>query len=215
MIFYDSFGMNPRMVRFFMEEKGISLEKREIDVLGGECRQPEYLNRNPAGQTPMLELDDGTALCETWAICEYLEERYPEPPLIGSTAEERGIARMWWRRAEIHICWPMIQGFYAAEGYELFKERTYCLTEAAQGLKEKARRGMLWLDGLMGERRWLAGDRFTMGDICLYTYIDLLRGTGQDIPAESQWLPAWFNRVGARPAAAASVWREQPMGLTG
>ncbi len=79
MKFYDSFGMNPRMVRFFMEEKGIDIERQEVDILGGECRQPEYLRRNPAGQTPMLEFDDGTTLCETWPICEYLEERYPEP----------------------------------------------------------------------------------------------------------------------------------------
>lgn len=215
MKFYDSFGMNPRMVRFLMEEKGITIERQEVDILGGECRQPDYLSRNPAGQTPMLALDDGTALCETWAICEYLEEIYPEPPLIGSTPEERAVARMWWRRAEIHICWPMTQGFYGAEGYELFKDRTYCLREAAGDLKEKARQGMLWLDSLMGDHRWLAGDRFTMGDICLYTYIDLLRGTGQDVPASSKWLPAWFNRVGARPAAAASIWRDQPMGLTG
>ncbi len=215
MKFYDSFGMNPRMVRFFMGEKGIDIERQEVDILGGECRQPEYLSRNPAGQTPMLELDDGTALCETLAICEYLEELHPQPAMIGSTPEERAVARMWWRRAEIHICWPMMQGFYAAEGYELFKDRTYCLREAGDDLKEKARRGMIWFDGLMGERRWLAGDRFTMGDICLYTYIDLLRGTGQSIPPQCRWMPAWFNRVGARPAAAASVWREQPMGLTG
>ena len=215
MKFYDSFGMNPRMVRFFMLEKGLELEHQEVDILGGECRQPEYLSRNPAGQTPMLELDDSTALCETWAICEYLEEMNPQPALIGSTPQERALTRMWWRRAEIHVCWPMIQGFYAAEGYELFKDRTYCLTSAADDLKEKARRGMVWLDGLMGERRWLAGDRFTMGDICLYTYIDLLRGAGQEIPAQCRWMPSWFNRVGARPAASASVWREQPMGLTG
>ncbi|HEX8525918.1 glutathione S-transferase family protein [Allosphingosinicella sp.] len=215
MKFYDSFGMNPRMVRFFMEEKGLEIERQEVDILGGECRQPEYLRRNPAGQTPMLELDDGTAICETLAICEYLEEVYPQPALIGATPEERAVARMWWRRAEIHICWPMIQGFYGAEGYELFKDRTYCLKDAAAALKEKAQQGMVWLDRLMGERRWLSGDRFTMGDICLYTYIDLLRGTGQDIPAECQSLRAWFNNVGSRPAAAASIWRDQPMGLTG
>lgn len=215
MKFYDSFGMNPRMVRFFIEEKGIAVDRQEVDILGGENRQEEYLRRNPAGQTPMLELDDGTAISETLAICEYLEEIHPERPLIGATPEERAVARMWWRRAEIHICWPMIQGFYGAEGYEIFKDRTFCLTGAAADLKEKARRGMVWLDGLMDGRRWLAGERFTMGDICLYTYIDLLRGTGQDIPPECEALRAWFNRVGARPAAAASVWREQPMGLTG
>jgi len=156
----------------------------------------------------MLELDDGTALCETWAICEYVEEKHPQPALIGS--KERVMTRMWWRRAEIHVCWPMTQGSARPKATKLFKERTYCVREAGDDIKEKARRGIVWLDGLMDERRrWLAGDRITMADICLYAYIDLLRGVGRGIAAQCRWMPAWFNRAGARPAATQSVWREQ------
>ena len=212
---FDSFGCNPRMVRFFMAEKGLDFDREEVDILGGECRQEAYLARNPAGQMPALELDDGSVLCETAAICEYLEEKHPRPALIGATAEERAVTRMWWRRGEINVCWPMVQGFYSAEGLGIFKDRVHCIPHAADDLKEKARGGMKWLDGLMGDRRWLAGDRFTMADICLFTYIDLFRGTGQAIPKDCAQLQAWFNRVSARPAAAASAWREQPMGLTG
>ena len=215
MKFYDSFGMNPRIVRFFMLEKRIEIERDEVDILSGENRREPYLSRNPAGQTPLLELDDGTAIAETWVICEYLEEKFPEPALIGRSAEERAVTRMWWRRAEINVCLPMLQGFYFGEGLEIFRERVHCIPEAAEGMKEKGRKAMRWLDGLLADRRWLAGDRFSVADICLYCYIDLLGGAGQPMPDGCSNLAAWFNRVSARPAAAASVWREQPMGLTG
>ena len=215
MRYFDSFGMNPRMVRFFMQEKGIEIERVEVDILRGENRREPYLSRNPSGQTPLLELDDGTDISETWVICEYLEEKHPEPPLIGRTPEERAVARMWWRRAEINICLPMLHGFYFGEGLEIFRERTHCIPEAADGMKERGRKGMEWMDGLLGDRRWLAGERFTAGDICLFVYLDLLRGAAQPIPESCSNLKAWFNRVGARPAAAGSAWREQPMGLTG
>ena len=215
MKFYDSFGMNPRIVRFFMLEKGIELEREEVDILSAENRQEPYLSRNPSGQTPLLELDDGTPISETWVICEYLEEKFPENPLIGTSAEERAITRMWWRRAELNVCLPMLQGFYFGEALEIFKDRVHCIPEASEGMKEKGRKGMRWLNGLLEGRRWLAGDRFTVADICLYCYLDLLKGAAQPIPDDCSELSAWFNRVSARGAASASVWREQPMGLTG
>ena len=211
---YDSFGMNPRTIRFYLIEKGIDLPRREVNILAAENRQAEFLKRNPAGQTPALELDDGTVIAETVAICEYLEERHPSPPLIGSTAEERAATRMWWRRGEQQVCHPMVQGFYYAEGLELFKTRIRCLPEAAEGVKERARDGMRWINGVLtGE--WLAGDRFTVADICLYCYIDQLCEAGQPIPDDCDKLKAWFTRVGARPAAEASIWKERPMGMRG
>jgi glutathione S-transferase len=215
MKFYDSFGMNPRIVRFFMLEKGIDVDREEVDIFTMENRREPYLSRNPAGQTPLLELDDGTCLAETGAICELLEEQHPEPPLIGSNMEERAIARMWWRRVEINICLPMLYGFYFGEGLEIFRERTHCIPEAAEGMKERGRKGMRWLDGLIEDGKWLAGDRFTIADICLYTYIDALRGIGQPIPDGCARLEAWFTRVGLRPAAKASVLMELEIGLTG
>src|SRR5690348_11282092 len=109
---YDSFGMNPRIIRFYLAEKGIDLPRQEIDILSAENRGAEYLKLNPAGQMPALELSDGTHIAETAAIIEYLEELHPEPPLIGSTPKERAVTRMWWRRVELGICRPMVQGFY-------------------------------------------------------------------------------------------------------
>ncbi len=214
MKFYDSFGMNPRIVRFFLLEKGLSLDTEQVDIFAMENRREPYLSRNPSGQTPLLELDDGTPLAETGAICEYLEETNPEPPLIGRTPEERAVTRMWWRRVELNICVPMVQGFYFAEALDLFKTRIRCLPEAAVGLKERARDGMRWIDGLI-EGEWLAGDRFTVADICLYTYLDQLCEVGQPMPGECTNMKRWFDRVAARPAAEASIWKDRPMGMRG
>src|SRR3982074_1386340 len=95
---YDSIGPNPRIVRMFMAEKGIEIPKQTVDLRGGENRQPEHLKRNPHGQMPALELDDGNYLSEITAICEYLADKNPKPPMIGGTAEERAECRMWTRR---------------------------------------------------------------------------------------------------------------------
>ena len=212
---FDSFGMNPRMVRFFMLEKELELDRQHVDIFALENRREPYLSRNPSGQTPLLELDDGRCLAETGAICEYLEEKHPQPPLIGTTAEERAETRMWWRRVEINICLPMLYGFYFGEGLEIFRERTHCIPEAAEGMKERGRKGMQWIDGLIEDGRWLAGNRFTIADICLYVYIDALRGMNQPIPPGCPRLEAWFTRVGLRPAAEASVSQRLDIGLAG
>jgi len=211
---FDSFGMNPRMVRFYLAEKGIDVPRREVDILAAENRGAEYLRFNPAGQLPTLELSDGTPVAETAAIIEYLEELHPEPPLIGSTPKERAITRMWWRRVEIGICRPMVLGFYYSEAIDLFKTRFKCYPAQAEAQKEVARTAMRWLDGVMNEP-WLTGDRFTVADICLYCYVDQLWDVGQPIPQDLKRLNSWFRRVGDRPGAEPSIWRERPMGMRG
>ena len=211
---YDSFGMNPRMVRFYLAEKGIDVPRQEVDILGAENRQADYLAINPAGQLPTLELSDGTFIAETAAVIEYLEELHPDPALIGSTPKERAVTRMWWRRVEIGICRPMVLGFYYSEAIEIFKSRFKCYPEQADAQKEIARTGMRWLNGTMNEP-WLAGDRFTVADICLYSYIDQLCDVGQPIPEVLGRLNDWFRRVGERPGAEPSIWRERPMGMRG
>ena len=100
---YDSLGPNPRALRMFLLEKGITIPASPVDLLGAENRRPPYTDRNPGGQVPALELDDGRVIGETVAIFEYLEERHPTPPLIGTTAEERAETRMWQRRVELNI----------------------------------------------------------------------------------------------------------------
>jgi glutathione S-transferase len=203
---FDSFGIIPRVVRFFLLEKGLDIPRHEVDLLLGENRDPEYLKLNPSGQTPALELSDGTILGEGPVICEFLEELYPDRPLIGTTAKERAITRMWWRRVELNICQPMILGFYYGDGLEQYRTRMRCIPEAAEGMKEKGRDGMRWLDGLLrGE--WVAGPSFTIADIHLYSFIQEMSEKGQYVPEECAALKSWMERVGSRPAAEMSLWR--------
>ena len=202
---YNSLGPNPRVVRMFMDEKSITMPFEEVDLRGGDNRREPYLSQNPSGQLPALLLDGGAVIAEITAICEYLEDTHPDPPLIGSTAEEKAETRMWLRRCDLNICEPMTNGFRYAEGLELFKERMRCLPEAAAGLKACAQDKLAWLDGQLEGRQWLAGDRFTLADIHLYGFLDFGVSVGQPIDPKLASLGDWYGRVAARPSAAASL----------
>ncbi len=213
---HNSFGMNPRTIRMFLLEKDIHLDTIEVDLLGAENRRQPYLAKNPAGQLPLLELDDGTYIAESAAIVEYLETAFPEAPtLLGSSEKDKAVTRMWWRRVELEIARPMVHAFYYAEGYDIFKDRLHTIPDAADSLKEKARNNLKWLEDLLGDDAWIAGDTFTIADICLYCYIDQLRTAGQPLDPSLTRLNDWFKRVGARPSADASVFPVQPMGMRG
>ena len=131
---YDAWGPNPRAMRMFLAEKGITIPSTELDMLKGENRKPPYTDRNPGGQVPALELDNGKCIGETVAIWEYLEEKHPTPPLIGATAEERAEARKWQRRVELQITEHLYNGFRYAEGLPAVStNRMRCIPEAAAG----------------------------------------------------------------------------------
>ena len=110
---------------------------------------------------------------------------------------------------------PAVHAFYYQEGYDLFKDRVHCIPEAAEGLKTKTRKALRWLDGLLEGHTYLAGDRFSVADICLFTYLDLLRNGGQPLDPETKNVGAWFARMSARPSAEKSLFPVQPMGLRG
>lgn len=202
---FNSLGPNPRMVRMFAAEKGVALATREVDLMAGENRQSEYKEKNPAGQLPCLELDDGTIISEVTAICEYIEDIHPQPALVGANAIEKAEARMWTRRVDLNIIEPLANGFRYGEGLAIFKDRIPTVPEAADGLKRVARTNLAWLDGLMANRNFLCGERFTMADILLYSFLDFGAGVGQPLPQELENVAAWFARVGARPSADASL----------
>ena len=201
---YNSIGPNPRMVRMFMAEKGFTVPKAEVDLLGGENRREPYLQANPSGQLPALELDDGTVLAEITAICEYVDEvKKDTPSLIGDTPEERAKTRMWTRRIDLNIVEPAINGFRYAEGFKLFQNRIRCIPQAADDLKAVARERLAWLDGLMGDKPFVGGAKLTMADIMLFAFLDFMKGVGQPIDPARKNLAAWFERMKARPSAAA------------
>lgn len=202
---YQSVGPNPRVVTMFIAEKGLEVERRFIDVPGGENRQAAFLALNPFGQTPLLETDAGRHISESIAICEYLEERAPDPPLIGSDAEERAETRMLVRRIDSDIVMPLTTGFRGAEGLPIFQSRMRCVPEGAETLKACARDGMARFDEWLAGREWIAGERFTVADILLFAFLDFGRMFGQPIAGELTQLAAWFERCSARPSAAASA----------
>lgn len=204
MKFYTSIGPNPRVVKMFMAEKGIVIPHVDVDLRAGENRQPAHVARNPSGQMPTLELDDGRYLAEVTAICEYLEEKHPDPPLIGTNAEERAMTRMWTRRVDLYIVEPMLTGFRAAEGYNFFKDRMRLLPQAAADLKTLAQEKIAWLDGLIAGRDYIAGPRLTLADILLFCTMDFAATVGQPVNRGNVNIAAWFDRLAARPSAAAS-----------
>ena len=205
MQFYNSIGPNPRVVKLFMAEKGMEIPRVEVDLLKGENRQEAYKAKNPSGQMPALELDDGVVLAEILPICEYLEEVHPSPPLIGSNAEERGVTRMWTRRIDLNICEPMANGFRFSDGIKLFENRVHCIPQAADDLKAITRERLAWLDGLVAGRQYIVGDRFTLADILLFAFVEFGAQVGQPLDPANKNLAAWKDRVAARPSAAASA----------
>jgi len=201
--FYNSIGPNPRVVRMFMAEKGLKIPSQDVDLMAGDNRKPEHLARNPHGQMPALELDDGSFISEILAICEYLEDTNPSPALIGANPKEKAEARMWTRRVDLNIVEPLTNGFRFSQGLRLFKDRIVTVPEAADGLKKIAQDRLTWLDGQMAAKDFLCGKRFTLADIHLFCFLEFGTQVGQPLNPENKNVAAWFERVKARPSTAA------------
>ena len=167
---YNSMGPNPHMVRMYAAELGIELAMEEVDLMGGENRQAAFLAKNPSGQCPALQLDDGTVLAEITAICQYLDDITDGTTLIGNTPEERANTHMWTRRVDLNICEPMGNGFRYAEGLQIFESRMITIPEAADKLKSITQAKLTWLDEQMNDgREFIAGATLSMADILLYS----------------------------------------------
>lgn len=205
MLLLDALSPGPRTVRMYLAEKGLWLPSRQVDVFSGENREAAFLRLNPAGQTPALLLDDGSAIAESIAIIEYLEELHPAPALIGTTAAERAGTRQWQRRVELNITENLHNAYHYAEGLARFRDRIPVAPEAAAGLKRVAQDRIAWLDRMLDARPWLAGERYTVADIWLYVWLDFADSVGQPFDRALPRIGAWFSRVAARPAAAASL----------
>jgi glutathione S-transferase len=204
MRFYDSLGPNPKLVRMFAAEKGFRFpEVVQVDLMAGANRQEPYLSKNPAGQLPALELEGGLVISETVAICEYLEEVQPAPPLIGADPAQRAETRMWVRRVEWKVTQPLADGFRFGEGLQLFKNRIRTLPEAAAGLKAIAKDGLAWLDRQIEGRETIVPKRFTLADIVLFAFLDFGASVGQGLDPGSRNLAKWLASTKARASAKA------------
>ncbi len=200
---YNSVGPNPRSVRMFIAELGDEIEMQEVDIMTAENRGEDYLKVNPAGQCPALELDNGSIISEITAICEYLDDRKGSTPLIGTTAEERAETRMWVRRIDHGIMENIANGFRFSEGAALFEGRMRLIPQAADDLKTLAQERLTWLDGQMQGKEFICGARFTLADVLLFSFLDFAIQVGQPLNEGNSNIMAWFERVKARPSAAA------------
>jgi glutathione S-transferase len=199
---YDTAGApNPRRVRWFIAEKGIGdIEIVRLNILKGEHKTPEFLGLAGAPQVPALELDDGTAITESIAICRYLESRYPEPNLFGRTPQETAVIEMWTRRAELMLAVPIMLGVrhthpaLAALEPPVPGVGAYNLD---QGLSSLA-----LFDRRLGASEWIAGDRFTIADIIAFVGVDFGRLIKLQLPEGLPNLARWMDAMRARPASA-------------
>lgn len=202
---YVSIGPNPRLVRMFLAEKRLTIPLQTVDLVGGENRQPAFLALNPAGGLPVLELDSGQTIAETAAICDYLEELHPAPPLFGATPEARAEVRMWVRRIDSAFVQPVTAAFRFGPGLALFRDRVYCIPEAAAEMAKMAQAGAGWINAQLADRPYLAGDRFSYADLLLFCFVDFARlRTGLPMAAEHTHLAAWYDRISQRPAVQAT-----------
>lgn len=201
-------GPNPRVVDMFLAEKGVEIERIQVDILAGENRRDSYLKVNPSGQSPALMLDSGDVIAEITAVCDYLEELFPEPVLIGNTAEQRAETRMWCRRIDLMITEPMSNGFRWGEGLDLFKSRMFTAPAASDAMKAMARDGLQWLDAKM-VGPFIAGQRFSLADIQLFCFLDFVKAVGQPLDASNTNIVQWMQAVSERPSAAASIHASQ------
>jgi glutathione S-transferase len=201
-ILYDSkIAPNPRRVRIFLGEKGISVPIRQVDIGTGENRKPPFLAKNPLGGLPVLELDDGTCIAESVAICRYFEEIHPSPPLMGTDARDRALVEMWSRRTELEL-WRYVTGCFQ-NTHDYFKGRIEQVREWGELCRKTARERLAWLDRELAGREFLAGSRFTIADITALCGIDFGRVVDIRIAPEQKNLARWHATVSARPSASA------------
>jgi glutathione S-transferase len=192
---------NPRRVRIFLAEKQIDLPYENVSIPKRAHKTPEFRSKNSLGQLPVLELDDGTILCESVSICRYLEELHPTPALFGETALERAQIDMWIRRIEFVVMQP-ITGVWV-HAHPLTAVLGAQFKDYGESRREVSAKAMRWLDRELTTREYVAGPRFSMADIATLTSIDFANFIGLEVPPDCERLRDWHARMSQRPSAAA------------
>lgn len=193
---------NPRRVRVFLAEKGVDLPETPVNLMTREHKSPEHRARNSLGQVPTLELDDGTSISETVAICRYFEELHPQPPLFGKTAFEKANVDMWVRRIEFQLMTPV--GNYWRHAHPRTAALLTQYKDFGESNKAAYSNAQKWLDGELADGRpFIAGDAYSMADICALSTVDFATWIGLPLDGDKPHLKAWHDRVTARPSAAA------------
>jgi glutathione S-transferase len=202
MILYDSTpAPNPRRVRIFLAEKGITVPMQQIDIAKRESRSAAFLAKNPLGAVPVLELDDGTCIAESVAICRYFEETHPTPPLFGADARDRALVELWERRMEFELFRNVTGTFQNT--HEFFKGRVEQVPAYGERCRRAGRERLAWLDRELASRPFVAGDRYTIADITALCAIDFGRIVDIRIAPEQKSLARWHDAVSSRASAKA------------
>lgn len=192
---------NPRRVRIFLAEKGLSLPLEDVSMRDRAHKSPEFRAKNSLGQLPVLALDDGTHLSESVSICRYLEELYPRPALFGRTPIERATVDMWIRRIEMTVMTPVGAVWVHTHPFTARLGTQY--QEWGEANRERYAKALAWLERELEGREFVAGADYSMADIIALTTVDFARFIGMELPEDVARVRAWHARVSARPSAAA------------
>lgn len=194
---------NPRKVRIFLAEKGLTLELVHVKMAERAHKAAPFLEKNSLGQLPVLETDDGRFISESLAICRYLEALHPEKPLFGREAFAQAMIEMWIRRVEFRLWAPMSQVWRNADPRTAHVVKTR-FADFGEHNRQVVAEAMSWIDGELADgRAFLAGEQFSMADIVLLCGIDFAKFVKMDMPDSAKHLRAWHERVSARPTARA------------
>jgi len=202
---YDTpLAPNPRRVRWVMAEKAIDdIEVVTLNLMEGQHKTPEYLAKAGLANVPMLELDDGTCITESVAICRYLESRYPEPNLFGRTPEETAVIEMWMRRGELMVSLPFMN--LVRHSHPAMAALEAQSPEVAERSRKGGLGGLKLLERRLAETEWLAGDRITIADIVAFSGLDFGRMIKFSVPDDLPSVTRWAEAMRSRPAAQAGM----------
>ncbi|MGC9958381.1 glutathione S-transferase family protein [Roseiarcus sp.] len=201
-LYNSNLAPNPRRVRIFLAEKGVKIPRIEVDLAKLEHKAAEFSALNPFQTIPILELDDGTRIAESIAICRYIEELWPEPNLFGLTALERATIEMWQRQLELRLLLPIAQVLRHSHPHMAEMENPQ-VPEWAAANRPRALRAMAIVDEALRDRPFIAGDRFTVADITGLVALDFAKPARIAIPQELANLIRWRETLKARPSATA------------
>jgi glutathione S-transferase len=193
---------NPRRVRVFLAEKGVTVPLEQVDLGKLAHKSPAYAAVNPLQRVPALVLDDGTIIAESIAICRYFELLYPEPPMFGVGAKDVAIVEMWQRRVELHLLFPVSHVF--RNSHPAMKEMEVPQVPAwAEANRPRIMEFLALLDGELQDRRYVAGDRFSVADITGLVAVDFMKPAKLAVPETLGNLRRWHAEVSARPSTQA------------
>jgi len=193
---------NPRRLRIFLAEKGLSVPRVQIDLNKGEHKTPAFTALNPLQRTPALELDDGTVIAESIAICRYFEELHPDPPLFGVGALGKALVEMWQRRIEFGLLGALAATFRHLHP-AMAQMEVPQVPEWGEANKPKAVAFLRILDAQLAENRFVCGEAFTVADITGLVAVDFMKPARIALPEDLTHVRRWHGEVSGRPSARA------------